>query len=743
MLHDAVTINSTMNVVDSSTFSDINVVGHTSLSGDTVIEGVLHTTDDIVTHGSVSANGSVTIDDSTTLRDKLDVYGDTKLYKNLSVSADTELYGDVDIVGKTTIHDTLSASDATFSQHVNVHGTSTLHDTLDVTGKVNLNSEMTVMGDAVLHDSLTAVGLTQLQDNLVVSKDVHIGQDVKILGSSTIEQDLHIKGNLRVDGNAWLSAGASGTINVGDSDTDNVVFHADIDSGLTPQMNSTYDLGHDSRHWRTLFVDTVSADDQLRVTGKSYFNDDVLLERDVYIKGNLRVDGNAWLSAGASGTINVGDDDTDNVVFHADIDSDLLPNTSDSHDIGTTEKTWRNIHAAGDMYWNGGDSIKSNSVYNHVNSISGENGFAHLVPHWNHANNGRYVLPDDEVPDLAITTVHRVANYTLVDDPALIARISRGDIVVVTGTTDNLVAKVDNPPGTYNEETTEYVGYEKLFAPGDMVRTFNGVSGPHVKYTVDMFDDEDTDHKFVSQPNKDRWNETSTRVEDLSAYWGTVDQGTTDTLSRTIAHVHGPRRFLTMQSNNPAMDSDWSQVDWEHAFVLPYAAKVRKIQLRGRNTAGRKVVLGIHTNQGVYSGKEYHFFKQSPEEEQTLTISEDYKTTDFTFSQFAAVPKNHTLGVSVSADGEIGPCNMTIVLEYPTYVFSSDARPVNVTPDGSANEPPPSDAGFNVDITGVESVLTAITDVPAGTIAYATDTHNILVYKQTDGESEWIIFASD
>ena len=70
-----------------------------------------------------------------------------------------------------------------------------------------------------------------------------------------------------------------------------------------------------------------------------------MFENDVWIKGDLRVDGNAYLSAGASGTINVGDTNTDNVVFHADVDSSVEPNITDVYDIGSQQQRWRAVHS--------------------------------------------------------------------------------------------------------------------------------------------------------------------------------------------------------------------------------------------------------------------------------------------------------------------------------------------------------------------------------------------------------------
>ena len=61
---------------------------------------------------------------------------------------------------------------------------------------------------------------------------------------------------------------------------------------------------------------------------------------NVQIDGKLTVDGIATLKAGASGTIAVGDDATDNVVFNADVNSDFVPDTNGTYSLGSLTQNW-------------------------------------------------------------------------------------------------------------------------------------------------------------------------------------------------------------------------------------------------------------------------------------------------------------------------------------------------------------------------------------------------------------------
>ena len=70
-------------------------------------------------------------------------------------------------------------------------------------------------------------------------------------GVATFTNDVVIEGNLTVNG------GTNGVLTLGDSDTDNVVFGADIDSSIIPNSTITYDLGSASRRWRNIFVSKI------------------------------------------------------------------------------------------------------------------------------------------------------------------------------------------------------------------------------------------------------------------------------------------------------------------------------------------------------------------------------------------------------------------------------------------------------------------------------------------------------
>jgi hypothetical protein len=62
--------------------------------------------------------------------------------------------------------------------------------------------------------------------------------------------NLYLSGNATIDGNITLG----GNISVGNSDTDFVTFGADISSSIIPDVDVAFDLGTNSKRWRTIYA---------------------------------------------------------------------------------------------------------------------------------------------------------------------------------------------------------------------------------------------------------------------------------------------------------------------------------------------------------------------------------------------------------------------------------------------------------------------------------------------------------
>lgn len=110
-----------------------------------------------------------------------------------------------------------------------------------------------------------------------------------------------------------------------------------------PKTNNIMDLGTSAIQFKDGFFDGTLRTDLLTVDETSTFTGLVTAEGNVQIDGNLTVDGDTTIS----GNLTFGDNSLDSVSFAADINSNLIPNTDDLYDIGTTTKQWRNLYIDG------------------------------------------------------------------------------------------------------------------------------------------------------------------------------------------------------------------------------------------------------------------------------------------------------------------------------------------------------------------------------------------------------------
>ena len=98
------------------------------------------------------------------------------------------------------------------------------------------------------------------------------------------------------------------------------------DGAIVPVTDSDIDLGTTSLRFKDTYTDTITT------TG------------NVAVGGNLTVTGTTTFNGG---TITMGDAATDNVVFGADVDSNIIPDDDDSYDLGSSSQEWRNLYIDG------------------------------------------------------------------------------------------------------------------------------------------------------------------------------------------------------------------------------------------------------------------------------------------------------------------------------------------------------------------------------------------------------------
>ena len=123
---------------------------------------------------------------------------------------------------------------------------------------------------AELDGRLDSANNTQINSAKLFMRDSAALNIIK--GNLNLHGNMDIDGTLTVDGVVNFKAGTNGSVTLGDANTDNVVFSADVNSHIIPNTDSAYDLGSSSQQWRNIyvdgvgFIDNVQADDA-KITG--------------------------------------------------------------------------------------------------------------------------------------------------------------------------------------------------------------------------------------------------------------------------------------------------------------------------------------------------------------------------------------------------------------------------------------------------------------------------------------------
>ena len=225
----------------------------------------------------------------------------------------------------------------TTSGGLNVTGITTISDRLQVTSGISTFYDTTQSTSAT-------TGAVVLDGGLGVAKNVNIGGNLTVTGTSTFN---------------------GGTITLGDADTDNVVFSADVDSNIIPDDDDSFDLGSSTKEWQDLFldgtahIDVLDVDETAFVTTKLTVGTGVTIQNHggvsiagiTTIGGNLTVTGtatqlelvgNEGVSAALRLTADQGDDDGDGWEIRSNQDDNDLTFKNDTSGSYVDKLTLKN-----------------------------------------------------------------------------------------------------------------------------------------------------------------------------------------------------------------------------------------------------------------------------------------------------------------------------------------------------------------------------------------------------------------
>ena len=167
------------------------------------------------------------------------------------------------------------------------------------------------------------------------------------LGSAgvTVTGNLDVTGNLEVTGTTTFNGG---TLTLGDSATDNVVFGADVNSSITPNTDNAYDLGSSSKEWRNLYIDGEANIDTLNADSATLTTADI----NGGTLDNVRIGSSTPSSATfttlvATGNVDLGDATSDTITATGRFDSALVPSADGTYDLGSSSLEWNDLYIDG------------------------------------------------------------------------------------------------------------------------------------------------------------------------------------------------------------------------------------------------------------------------------------------------------------------------------------------------------------------------------------------------------------
>ena len=316
-----------------TTSSDVNIFGTLTVTGD-IVGGPLRT-DDIQIVGNrietTSSNSNFEVNTVGT--------GSIELLANSNV---TGTFG----VSELSTLAQVQVSDLTSGRLTFASASGRLVDSANLTFN---GTTLTVTGDQTVTGTITTNNLT-VNDNAIVTGTLTVTGD--IVGGPLRTDDIQIVGNKveTTQSNSDLELDAAGTGTIELLTNTNITGTVDVSGQATLASANIEDLT-DGR------VVLAGVNGELEDNANLTFDGTLLtVTGNQQITGDLTVDGNITLG----GNIRIGDQDLDTITVVADFTSDLIPDASNTYDLGSSLKQWRVVNAA--EFDNGVININDNVI---------------------------------------------------------------------------------------------------------------------------------------------------------------------------------------------------------------------------------------------------------------------------------------------------------------------------------------------------------------------------------------------
>ena len=248
------------------------------------------------------------------------------------------------------------------------------------------------------------------------------------------------------------------------------------------------------------FDTDLTVGNQLSVVGYSSFGQGLTAEQNVYIKGDLRVDGNVWLLSDVNSVVSVGESEDDVVVFWAPVDSSVIPFESSVHTLGKQNKKWKNIYTDGltiGEYTLSAHNLENIDITVEAVAASGEK--------WNESYTQTKILTAEtlglggKVDALYHYTINDFDKATVTYEPTLadfisdeytLGSVGVGDTVIVAA--ENTVYVLVNADGTKIESWVEVnakpntLFYRSNLNDGDIIDSIDITKFRSAKYIIEI-----------------------------------------------------------------------------------------------------------------------------------------------------------------------------------------------------------------------------------------------------------------
>jgi len=132
---------------------------------------------------------------------------------------------------------------------------------VNITGTTISTSQPTLnlgAADNVIYQNKLTIDSLDLENNVISSNESNANIEFNPNGTGTVEifADTNVSGNIVATGNIT----ADGNITIGDANTDNITFNAEVASDILPDATDTYSLGSAGKRWNDIRVNTLYAD---------------------------------------------------------------------------------------------------------------------------------------------------------------------------------------------------------------------------------------------------------------------------------------------------------------------------------------------------------------------------------------------------------------------------------------------------------------------------------------------------